>query len=195
MNHSRSEELFACAQKLIPGGVNSTARATWSGWAPYPLFVDRGEGAYLYDVDGNAYLDYLLGLGPMILGHRPPKVTAAVVEQIQNRGTVFALPTAQEARLAQKIIAAALKLGVRMLSGTLERLLTEKVAVAAANEIAVAAFVKGKIRFGAIPEVVAAALAGTPDEPLSLASVRSADERARILAHEAVEARLAAPAN
>ena len=52
------------------------------------------------------YIDYLLGLGPMILGHRPPKVTAAVVEQIQNRGTVFALPTAQEALLAQKIIAA-----------------------------------------------------------------------------------------
>ncbi len=60
----------------------------------------------MYDVDGNAYIDYLLGLGPMILGHRPPKVTAAVVELIQNRGTVFALPTAQEALLAQKIIAA-----------------------------------------------------------------------------------------
>src|SRR5580692_1900105 len=103
---ARSAELFEHACRSIPGGVNSTARATWSGWDPYPLFVDRGEGAYLYDVDGNAYIDYLLGLGPMILGHRPPKVTAAVVEQIQNRGTVFALPTAQEALLAQKIIAA-----------------------------------------------------------------------------------------
>jgi 1-deoxy-D-xylulose-5-phosphate reductoisomerase len=72
---------------------------------------------------------------------------------------------------------------------------TRPAALSAANEIAVAAFVKGKIRFGAIPEVVAAALAGTPDEPLSLASVRSADERARNLAHAAVEARLAAPAN
>ena len=103
---ARSAELFKKACGPIPAGVNSTARATWSGWDPYPLFVDRGEGAYLYDVDGNAYIDYLLGLGPMILGHRPPKVTAAVVEQIQNRGTVFALPTAQEAQLAQKIIAA-----------------------------------------------------------------------------------------
>ncbi|HEY5265026.1 MAG TPA: glutamate-1-semialdehyde 2,1-aminomutase [Steroidobacteraceae bacterium] len=102
----RSAELFETACGPIPAGVNSTARATWSGWDPYPLFVDRGEGAYLYDVDGNAYIDYLLGLGPMILGHRPPKVTAAVVEQIQHRGTVFALPTAQEALLAQKIIAA-----------------------------------------------------------------------------------------
>jgi glutamate-1-semialdehyde 2,1-aminomutase len=103
---ARSAELYQKACGPIPAGVNSTARATWSGWDPYPLFVDRGEGAYLYDVDGNTYIDYLLGLGPMILGHRPPKVTAAVVEQIQNRGTVFALPTAQEARLAQKIIAA-----------------------------------------------------------------------------------------
>ena len=102
---ARSAELYETACGPIPAGVNSTARATWSGWDPYPLFVDRGEGAYLYDVDGNAYIDYLLGLGPMILGHRPPKVTAAVVEQIQNRGTVFALPTAQEAQLAQKIIA------------------------------------------------------------------------------------------
>jgi glutamate-1-semialdehyde 2,1-aminomutase len=103
---ARSASLFERACTTIPAGVNSTARATWSGWDPYPLFVDRGEGAYLYDVDGNRYVDYLLGLGPMILGHRPPKVTAAVVEQIQNRGTVFALPTAQEAELARKIIAA-----------------------------------------------------------------------------------------
>jgi len=103
---ARSAQLYRAACGPIPGGVNSTARATWSGWDPYPLFVDRGEGAHLYDVDGNRYIDYLLGLGPMILGHRPPKVTAAVVEQIQNRGTVFALPTAAEAVLAQKIMAA-----------------------------------------------------------------------------------------
>jgi glutamate-1-semialdehyde 2,1-aminomutase len=103
---ARSAQLFELACKTIPGGINSTARATWSGWDPYPLFVERGEGAYLYDVDGNAYIDYLLGLGPMILGHRPAKVTAAVVEQIQQRGTVFALPTMQEAQLADRIIAA-----------------------------------------------------------------------------------------
>jgi glutamate-1-semialdehyde 2,1-aminomutase len=103
---AHSAKLFARACEAIPAGVNSTARAKWSGWDPYPLFVDRGEGAYLYDVDGNRYIDYLLGLGPMILGHRPPKVTAAVVEQIQNRGTVFALPTAAEALLAEKVIAA-----------------------------------------------------------------------------------------
>jgi glutamate-1-semialdehyde 2,1-aminomutase len=103
---ARSAQLFEEACGPIPGGVNSTARATWSGWDPYPLFVERGEGAYLYDADGNRYIDYLLGLGPMILGHRPPKVTAAVVEQIQNRGTVFALPTEAEAVLARKIMTA-----------------------------------------------------------------------------------------
>jgi glutamate-1-semialdehyde 2,1-aminomutase len=102
----RSAELYRSACVPIPAGVNSTARARWSGWDPYPLFVDRGDGAHLFDVDGNKYIDYLLGLGPMILGHRPPRVTAAVVEQIEKRGTVFALPTAAEATLAQKIIAA-----------------------------------------------------------------------------------------
>ena len=103
---SGSAELFAAASRVIPGGVNSTARATWSGWTPYPLFVQSGQGSRLRDVDGNEYIDYLLGLGPMIFGHRPPRVTQAVVDFIQQRGTVFALPTADEARLAEKIIAA-----------------------------------------------------------------------------------------
>jgi glutamate-1-semialdehyde 2,1-aminomutase len=101
-----SAGLFEAACRVIPGGVNSTARATWSGWTPYPLFVESGQGSHLRDVDGNEYIDYLLGLGPMIFGHRPPRVTQAVVDFIQQRGTVFALPTADEARLAEKIIAA-----------------------------------------------------------------------------------------
>jgi len=104
LNTSRSAKSFETACKLIPGGVNSTARATWAGWNPYPLFVKDGKGSRLTDVDGNEYIDYLLGLGPMIFGHRPPKVTQAVVDFIQNRGTVFALPTEDEARLAQKIV-------------------------------------------------------------------------------------------
>ena len=106
INTAGSADLFAAACRIIPGGVNSTARATWSGWTPYPLFVESGEGSHLRDVDGNAYIDYLLGLGPMLLGHRPARVTQAVVDFIQQRGTVFELPTADEARLAEKIIAA-----------------------------------------------------------------------------------------
>jgi glutamate-1-semialdehyde 2,1-aminomutase len=104
LNTGRSAKLFDAACRLIPGGVNSTARATWSGWSPYPLFVKDGKGSHLTDVDGNEYIDYLLGLGPMIFGHRPPKVTQAVVDFILQRGTVFALPTEDEARLAQKIV-------------------------------------------------------------------------------------------
>ena len=106
VNTTGSANLFEAACRAIPGGVNSTARATWSGWTPYPLFVESGQGSRLRDVDGNEYIDYLLGLGPMIFGHRPARVTQAVVDFIQQRGTVFALPTADEARLAEKIIAA-----------------------------------------------------------------------------------------
>lgn len=104
--YAKSGRLFKSAIEFIPSGVNSTARATWSGWDPYPLFVDQGDGSHLRDVDGNDYIDYLLGLGPMILGHRPPKVTEAVVQAIQKHGTVFALPSAFEIELTKKMIAA-----------------------------------------------------------------------------------------
>lgn len=99
----RSAALFPEACEFIPAGVNSTARARFSGWDPYPLFAHHGTGSHLFDVDGNEYIDYLLGLGPMILGHRPPKVTAAVVKAIEERGTVFAMPTEDEITLARRI--------------------------------------------------------------------------------------------
>jgi glutamate-1-semialdehyde 2,1-aminomutase len=101
-----SARLFAQAQDVIASGVNSTARAPRSGWSPYPLFVDHGKGSRIFDVDGNQFIDYLLGLGPMLLGHRPEPVTTAVVDFITQRGTVFALPVADEIGLARKIIAA-----------------------------------------------------------------------------------------
>ncbi len=113
-----SAQLFASAREVIPGGVNSTARATWSGWEPYPLFVQSGQGSRVTDADGHTYIDYLLGLGPMILGHRPKRVTQAVVDQIQNVGTVFALPAAAEADLARKIIAAVPSIDMVRLSNT-----------------------------------------------------------------------------
>lgn len=99
-----SARLYDRACELIPAGVNSTARAKFSGWDPYPLFISHGTGSHLYDVDGNRYVDYLLGLGPMILGHRPATVTAAVHKAIDDSGTCFALPTADEAVLARKIV-------------------------------------------------------------------------------------------
>jgi glutamate-1-semialdehyde 2,1-aminomutase len=101
--YARSRELYSEALELIPGGVNSTARAAWSGWDPHPLFAKEGAGARLWDADDNVYIDYLLGLGPMLLGHCPPRVTAAVVNFIQTHGTVFALPHRQEIEVAHKI--------------------------------------------------------------------------------------------
>src|SRR4249919_2190760 len=101
-----SAKLFEAACRVIPGGVNSTARATWSGWTPYPLFVESGSGSRLRDVDGNEYIDYLLGLGPMILGHRHPVVTAAVADAITNYGTCFGLPYPLEVEAAEKVVEA-----------------------------------------------------------------------------------------
>ena len=75
---TRSEELYAAAQEVIAGGVNSGARGPEAGWVPGPPVVARGSGAYVWDVDGNRYLDYLLALGPMVHGHAHPVITAAV---------------------------------------------------------------------------------------------------------------------
>jgi len=106
LRYARSAALYAEACEFVPGGVNSTARAVWSGWDPHPIFIENGSGSHVVDADGNRYVDYLLGLGPMLLGHRPPRVTKAVVEAIEQRGTMFALPAADETTLARKLIAA-----------------------------------------------------------------------------------------
>ena len=81
-----SRQLLAEAARQLPGGVNSNYRL---GISPTPLVFDRAEGAFLYDVDGNRLIDYYLGMGPMILGHSPAAVIAAVTEQLQ-RGILFA---------------------------------------------------------------------------------------------------------
>jgi glutamate-1-semialdehyde 2,1-aminomutase len=100
----QSGRFFSQAQEVIPSGVNSTARALRSGWSPYPLFIDHGEGSRIVDVDGNEFIDYLLGLGPMLLGHRPEQVTRCVVDFITHKGTIFGLPVPEEIELARKII-------------------------------------------------------------------------------------------
>lgn len=98
-----SGELFIKAKKYLPAGVGSTSRATWSGWEPYPLFIEKGTGSHVIDVDGNEFIDYLLGLGPMLLGHRPKVITEAVTKQIQEIGTVFALGNELEIEAAKKV--------------------------------------------------------------------------------------------
>ena len=102
MNTSQSELLFARAKESIPGGVNSPVRA-FRGVGGTPLFIARGDGAYLYDVDGNQYLDYIGSWGPHILGHRPPNVIQALTA-VLDLGTSFGAPTGREVELAELII-------------------------------------------------------------------------------------------
>jgi glutamate-1-semialdehyde 2,1-aminomutase len=104
LNLERSHAAFARAKRLMPGGVNSPARA-FGGVGGEPIFFARGEGAYLVDVDGNRYIDYIGSWGPMILGHNHPRVLAAV-QEAAARGTSFGAPTEAESELAELIIEA-----------------------------------------------------------------------------------------
>jgi glutamate-1-semialdehyde 2,1-aminomutase len=97
----RSSTLFNEAKNYIPGGVNSPVRA-FKGVGGEPIYFERGEGAYLYDVDGNAYIDYVGSWGPMILGHSNPFVVDAVRAEL-DKGLGFGAPTEIETSLAKKI--------------------------------------------------------------------------------------------
>jgi glutamate-1-semialdehyde 2,1-aminomutase len=100
---STRSELFRRALDLIPGGVNSPVRAMRAVGLDEPFFVDHGEGAYLYDVDGNRYLDWVLSWGPLLFGHADPE-TVAVVREAALRGTSFGAPTEAEVELAAEIV-------------------------------------------------------------------------------------------
>ena len=101
MNTSRSAKLFAEAQQLIPGGVNSPVRA-FRSVGGQPRFIDHAKGARLYDVDRNAYIDYVLSWGPMILGHAHAAVIASIKKAV-GQGTSYGAPTALEVSLAKEI--------------------------------------------------------------------------------------------
>ena len=100
----KSQAAFARAQAAIPGGVNSPARA-FGAVGGSPIFMARGEGAYLHDLDGNRYLDFIGSWGPMILGHAHPAVVRATVEALHH-GTSFGAPTERESQLAEMVIGA-----------------------------------------------------------------------------------------
>ena len=101
MNLSRSQELFERSQKLIPGGVNSPVRS-FGGVGGTPPFFARGEGARVWDVDDNEYVDFLGSWGPLIRGHAHPAVVEAVREAA-GQGTSFGAPTERELELAELI--------------------------------------------------------------------------------------------
>lgn len=102
MERTKSAALFSSAMNLIPGGVNSPVRACGSVGGE-PVFIEKGEGARLFDADGNAYIDYVLSWGPLILGHRPKSVVERL-KKVLDSGTSFGAPTAVENDLAQLVV-------------------------------------------------------------------------------------------
>ena len=98
---SKSENLYSAARELIPGGVNSPVRA-FTGVGGTPLFIEKADGAYLYDVDGKAYIDYVGSWGPMVLGHNHPAIRNAVIEAAA-RGLSFGAPTEMEVKMAELV--------------------------------------------------------------------------------------------
>src|SRR5690606_9047492 len=99
MLYQRSSSLFKEAEKVIPGGVNSPVRA-FGAVGGTPIFAKSAKGAYVYDEDGNKFIDYINSWGPMILGHAFDPVVNAVIEKAKQ-GTSFGMPTAIETEIAQ----------------------------------------------------------------------------------------------
>ncbi|MCL1056838.1 glutamate-1-semialdehyde 2,1-aminomutase [Shewanella gelidimarina] len=99
---TRSDELFEQAKKTIPGGVNSPVRA-FSSVGGAPRFIEKADGAYIFDADGKKYIDYVGSWGPMILGHNHPKIREAVLAAVEN-GLSFGAPTKLEVTMAEKVI-------------------------------------------------------------------------------------------
>ena len=102
MNITKSIALFQEAQNLLPGGVDSPVRA-FRAVGGQPLFIDCGEGPYLFDVDGNRYIDYVLSWGPLITGHAHPKVIEAI-QKAAAKGTSYGAPSPLEIELAKRIL-------------------------------------------------------------------------------------------
>lgn len=105
MRYTRSSQLFQHAQEVIPGGVNSPVRAFRSVGGT-PIFIEKAKGAYLHDVDGNQYIDFISSWGPLILGHAYAPVVEAVREQAK-KGTSYGIPTALETEIAERALSMA----------------------------------------------------------------------------------------
>ncbi|SFR32850.1 glutamate-1-semialdehyde 2,1-aminomutase [Halogeometricum limi] len=97
MNHDESRALYDRALSVMPGGVNSSVRAT----RPYPFFVERGDGAHVVDADGNRYLDYVMGYGPLLYGHDMPDPVRSAVQSYASDGPMYGAPTEIEVEHAE----------------------------------------------------------------------------------------------
>lgn len=102
MKYERSKKAFEKAKTLMPGGVNSPVRA-FKSVQMNPIFIERGKGSKVYDIDGNEYIDYVLSWGPLILGHANDKVVEAL-KKIAEQGTSFGAPTLIENKLAELVV-------------------------------------------------------------------------------------------
>jgi len=102
MNRSKSIEAFKQAKEYIPGGVDSPVRA-FTSVGGTPPFIQRGEGAYIYDIDGNRYIDFVQSWGPLIFGHSDEETLNSVIHTIKN-GLSFGAPTELETQLASEIV-------------------------------------------------------------------------------------------
>src|SRR5277367_3773851 len=102
--HGRSESLYERAKRVIPGGVNSPVRA-FRAVGGSPLFISRGSGPYIFDVDGQRYLDFVGSWGPLILGHSHPEVIKAI-QTAAALGTTYGAPCRGEVELAERVVAA-----------------------------------------------------------------------------------------
>lgn len=102
MQYQRSSVLFSEAKTVIPGGVNSPVRA-FNAVGGTPIFLTHAKGAYLFDEDGNKYIDYIASWGPMILGHAHPEVVKAIQERAE-KGTSYGIPTALETEIAKQAL-------------------------------------------------------------------------------------------
>ncbi|HBW34527.1 glutamate-1-semialdehyde 2,1-aminomutase [Desulfosporosinus sp. BICA1-9] len=100
----KSHQAFLRAQKVIPGGVNSPVRA-FKSVGRDPVFIDRGAGAHIWDIDGNRYLDFVGSWGPLIVGHAHPKVVEAI-KRVAERGTSYGAPTEVESELSEEVLRA-----------------------------------------------------------------------------------------
>lgn len=99
MKFDKSKKLYNEAVKYLPGGVNSPVRA----YKPYPFFAEKAKGSKIYDVDGNEYIDYCLGYGPMVFGHANNKIIEESIKQLQL-GTDYGVPSEKEVLLAKEVI-------------------------------------------------------------------------------------------
>jgi len=101
MKTEKSQILFERAKKILPGGVNSPVRA-FKSVGGTPIFIERGEGSKIYDVDGNEYIDYIGSWGPHLFGHNPPFIKEAIKEALE-KGTSFGTPTELEVKIAELV--------------------------------------------------------------------------------------------